>query len=154
MLKPDWDEYFMNVAHVVKSRSSCLTRQVGAILVKDKRVMSTGYNGTPRGIKNCNEGGCERCAARMRNEVEAGTNIDKCTCSHAEENVIVQAAYHGVSAKGSILYTTFTPCSTCAKMIINAGITKVVGNEKYPDDLGTQLLKDAGVQLVVFKGKD
>ena len=154
MAKPDWDEYFMNIAFAVKSRSSCLTRQVGALLVKDRRIMATGYNGTPIGIQNCNEGGCKRCSARMRNEIEAGKDIDKCACSHAEENAIVQAALHGASSKGSILYTTFTPCTTCAKMIINAGVKKVVGNDNYPDDLGRELLNQAGIELVVFKRKD
>ena len=151
MAKPSWDEYFMDIAHAVKKRSTCLTRQVGAILVKDKRIMATGYNGTPTGIKNCNEGGCPRCSARMEGKVEAGKDLDKCTCSHGEENAIVQAALHGNSSKGTTMYTTFTTCTNCAKLIINAGIKKVIAEHTYPDDLGTALLKEAGVELEVFK---
>lgn len=140
----------MSIAHVVKLRSNCLARQTGAVLVKDRRIITTGYNGTPTRVKNCNEGGCERCAARMRNEVDAGKDLDKCACSHAEENAVVQAALHGIPAKGTTLYATHTPCTICVKMIINAGIEKVVADEEYPDNLGTRLLKEAGVELVVL----
>lgn len=151
MERPNWDEYFMNIAHVVKSRSNCMTRQTGAIIVKDKRIIGTGYNGTPMGIKNCFEGGCPRCTARMNGTVVPGNDLDKCVCCHAEENAIVHSALHGNATKGSMMYITFTPCTQCAKMIINAGITKVVSAEKYPNnDLSIDLLRDAGVELVVF----
>lgn len=144
MQRPDWDTYFMNIAEAAASRANCTRRQIGAVLVKDKRIISTGYNGTPMGTKNCFEGGCSRCAS----SVPSGSNLDKCSCCHAEENAIVQAALHGMQTKDATLYTTFTACTQCAKMIINAGIRKVVAKKDYPDDLGTALLKEAGVELV------
>jgi len=126
--RPSWDEYFMNIAKVVASRSNCMKRKVAAIIVRDKRVVSTGYNGTPRGTRNCNEGGCPRC----NNFATSGTALDECLCSHGEENAIVQASYHGVSLKDGVIYTTFAPCLQCAKMIINSGIREVVYNTDYP----------------------
>lgn len=147
MTKPDWNQYFMNVAHAVKERASCNRRKVGAILVKEKQIISTGYNGTPAGTKNCNEGGCTRCSS----DVPSGKELDKCACCHAEENAIVQAARHGMNTAGATMYTTFTSCVQCAKMIINAGIKKVVSEADYPDDLGTKLLKEAKVELAKLK---
>lgn len=147
--KPDWDSYFMNVAHAVKERASCSRRKVGAILVKGKQIISTGYNGTPAGVRNCDEGGCERCAS----DVPSGQDLHKCACCHAEENSIVQAARHGMNTEGATMYTTFTACTQCAKMIINAGIKRVVAEKEYPDDLGTKLLKEAGVKLDKLKVK-
>jgi dCMP deaminase len=126
--RPSWDEYFMSIARVVASRSNCVKRKVGALLVLDRRIISTGYNGTPRGVTNCNEGGCPRCASGA----EAGTRLHECLCSHAEENAITQAAYHGVRVRDASLYTTFSPCLICAKMIINAGICEVIyGDPAY-----------------------
>lgn len=140
--RPDWDEYFMNIAKVVASRSNCMKRKVAAIIVKDKRVISTGYNGTPRGTRNCNEGGCPRC----NNLAVSGTNLEECLCSHGEENAIVQASYHGVSLKEAIIYTTFAPCLMCAKMIINSGIREVIFNMEYPlNENAFRLFKEAGV---------
>lgn len=142
--RPTWDQYFMGIAKVVASRSNCMKRQVAALIIKDKRIISTGYNGSPRGTRNCNEGGCARC----NSFADSGTKLDECVCSHGEENSIVQAAYHGIAIKGSTLYTTFSPCLTCTKMIINAGIVEVVYNEAYPlSGQSTQLLADAGVML-------
>jgi dCMP deaminase len=126
--RPDWDTYFMNIAQVVKTRSNCCRRQVAAVVVKDHRIISTGYNGTPSGIRNCYEGGCPRCAGSSR----SGENLADCICAHAEENAIVQAAYHGVRLMGAMLYCTESPCLLCAKMIISAGIKKVVYAGKYP----------------------
>src|SRR3989344_3011319 len=126
--RPGWDLYFMNIAMVVASRSNCVKRHVAAVIVKDNRIISTGYNGTPRGVKNCNEGGCARC----NSFADSGTKLDECVCSHGEENAIVQASFHGVAISGSTIYTTFSPCLMCAKMIINAGIRRVVYNEEYP----------------------
>lgn len=143
--RPSWDEYFMNIAKVVRSRSNCTSAPKGAILVKDKRIISTGYNGTPRGIRNCNEGGCKRCAERTLDK--SGQKLDECTCSHAEENAIVHAAFHGISTKGATLYVTFTPCLTCAKMIINAGIERIVAGIDYPAGIALNLLKEAGIKL-------
>ena len=142
--RPGWDEYFMNIAQVVSSRSNCIKRKVAAVVVQDRRIISTGYNGTPRGTRNCNEGGCPRC-----NELApAGTALDECLCSHAEENSITQAAYHGISVRGATLYSTYSPCLMCTKMIINAGIAEVVYNENYPLGARAQaLLKEAGVTI-------
>jgi dCMP deaminase len=142
--RPDWDHYFMEIAEVVARRSNCRRRQVAAIIVKDGRIISTGYNGTPRGIKNCHEGGCPRCAS----DAPSGSNLGECLCSHGEENAIVQAAYHGIAVKDSTLYTTFSPCLLCSKMIINAGIKEVVYKERYSvDDTARRILLEAGVKL-------
>lgn len=142
--RPSWDEYFMNIAKVTALRSNCMKRKVAAVIVKDKRVISTGYNGTPRGVTNCNEGGCPRCAAVDT----SGKDLGECLCSHGEENAIVQAAYHGVSVKGATLYTTFSPCLMCTKMIINAGLSEVVYQANYPLlDLSLKLLQQAGVTV-------
>lgn len=150
--RPSWDEYFMGVAHAVKARSNCIRRQVGAIMVRDKQIVSTGYNGTPRGIRNCDEGGCERCNA-SEEQYPRGKDLDKCACCHAEENAITQAALHGMRTETATLYTTNVPCTICAKMIINAGIKMVVVGGNYPDDLGRKLLKEAEVGLQVLKEK-
>ena len=142
--RPSWDEYFMNIAKVVAMRSNCMKRKIAAIIVKDRRVISTGYNGTPRGAKNCNEGGCPRCNSMAR----SGTALDECLCCHGEENAITQAAYHGISLKGSTLYTTFSPCLLCTKMIINSGIVEVVYNQDYPlNERALSLLSECGVVL-------
>lgn len=142
LLRPSWDEYFMGIAKVAGLRSNCIKRKVAAVIVRDKRIVSTGYNGTPRGTKNCFEGGCPRCNSLA----DSGTRLDECLCSHAEENAITQAAYHGVSVKGGSLYTTFAPCLMCTKMIINGGLSEVVYNLDYPlNEVSFDLLKQAGV---------
>lgn len=143
-VRPDWDTYFMQIAQVVALRSNCSRRQVAAVIVKDFRIISTGYNGTPRGIKNCCDGGCPRCSS----DAPSGTALEECLCCHGEENAIVQAAYHGISVKDAILYTTFSPCLLCAKMIINAGIREVVYKERYSiDETSKRILREAGVKL-------
>ena len=146
--RPDWDEYFLGIAKVVALRSNCIKRKVAAVIVKDRRIISTGYNGTPRGVQNCSEGGCPRC-----NSFEpSGKALSECLCSHAEENAIVQSAYHGVAIKGATLYTTFSPCLMCTKMIINAGLTHVTYNVEYPmSDLCFKLLKEAGIEVEKLK---
>ena len=142
--RPSWDEYFMNIAREVAMRSNCVKRKVAAVIAVDKRIVSTGYNGTPRGVKNCSEGGCPRC----NSFTDGGTKLDECLCSHAEENAIVQAAYHGISIKGGTIYTTFSPCLTCSKMIINGGIEKVVFNADYPmGETALKMLNEAGVEI-------
>jgi dCMP deaminase len=142
--RPSRDDYFMSIARVVATRSNCMKRKVAAIIVKEKRVISTGYNGTPRGAKNCNEGGCPRCNSMA----ESGTALGECLCCHGEENAITQAAYHGTSLKGSTLYTTYAPCLLCTKMIINSGIAEVVYNQDYPlNDRAMSLLRECGVVL-------
>jgi dCMP deaminase len=140
--RPDWDDYFLGIAKMVALRSNCIKRKVAAVLVKDRRIISTGYNGTPRGVKNCNEGGCPRC----NNMAASGKDLEECLCSHAEENSITQSAYHGVNIKESTLYTTFSPCLICTKMIINAGIREVVYSVDYElTEKSRQLLEEAGV---------
>jgi dCMP deaminase len=146
--RPSWDEYFMDIAKVVASRSNCMKRKVAAIIVRDKRVVSTGYNGTPRGTRNCNEGGCPRCNSLAA----SGTALDECLCSHGEENAIVQASYHGASLKDGVIYTTFAPCLQCAKMIINSGIREVIYNMDYPlNDSAFRLFQQAGVFIRKLK---
>lgn len=146
--RPDWDTYFMNIAEQVKLRSTCLSAKKGAILVRDKMILSTGYNGSPKGIKHCLDGGCKRCTLRHLGKMKSGVYQEPCICSHSEENAIVLAAYNGVSTHDSVLYTTFTPCVVCAKMIINAGIIKVVTKMNYPDDDGKELLRQARIKVV------
>jgi dCMP deaminase len=142
--RPDWDEYFMKIAQVASMRSNCIKRKVGAVIVRDKRIISTGYNGTPRRTKNCNEGGCPRCNSLA----SSGTRLEECLCSHAEENAITQAAYHGTSVKDGTIYTTFAPCLLCSKMIINGGIVEVVFNIDYPvNDTSFRLFGEAGVKV-------
>lgn len=142
--RPSWDSYFMNIAQVAATRSNCCRRHVAAVIVRDQRIISTGYNGTPRGIKNCSEGGCPRC----NSNAPSGTRLEECICSHAEENAIVQAAYHGIAVKDAILYTTFSPCLLCAKMIVNAGIREVVFQENYTiDSTAARILTEAGITL-------
>jgi dCMP deaminase len=148
MKRPDWDIYFMLQAEVAKLRSNCLTRHIGAIIVKDNRQIATGYNGTPSGIKNCFEGGCQRCFARIKGKVKSGEHLDRCLCTHAEANAIMQCALFGNagSTKGATLYSTFAPCLECSKMAISVGITRIVVLANYPED-GTQLLKEAKIKL-------
>jgi len=148
MPRPGWDQYFMDIARVAASRSNCLKRKVAAIIVRERRIISTGYNGTPRGTTNCNEGGCPRCNSLTT----SGTNLDQCLCSHGEENAIVQAAYHGVGLSGSTIYSTFAPCLMCAKMIINSGIVEVVYNKEYPlNDSAFHLFGEAGIEVRKLK---
>lgn len=142
--RPSWDEYFLQVAQMVASRSNCVKRHVGAVIALDRRIVSTGYNGTPRGTRNCNEGGCPRC----NGFAESGARLDECLCSHGEENAIVQAAYHGISVRGSTIYSTFFPCLFCTKLIINAGIVEVVYDAAYHMDTRAHaLLQEAGVRV-------
>ncbi len=147
MTKPSWDEYFMSLAVVIRSRADCLRRRVGAIIVKDLRIMATGYNGTPHNIADCSKGGCVRCQKRHKGELKSGEKEESCVCIHAEQNVIIQAAYLGLSTKGSTLFSTANPCSSCAKMLINAGITRVVCKMEHHDHEGIELLKKAGVKV-------
>ena len=143
LVRPDWNAYFMSIARVVATRGNCLRRQVAAVIVKDERVISTGYNGTPRGVKNCYEGGCARCTSNA----PSGKNLGECICSLAEENAITQAAYHGIALQGATLYCTISPCLVCARMIINAGIRCVVYEAAYEFNRQTRrLLAEAGVK--------
>ena len=148
--RPDWDEYFMDIAHVVSKRGNCSRRKVAAVIVSDRRIISTGYNGTPRGIDNCCDGGCPRCAS----DAPSGSSLGECICAHAEENAIVQAAYHGISVKNSMLYCILSPCLMCTKMIINGGIKEVVYEKEYHfTEQSRDLLSAVGVIYRQFKRK-
>jgi dCMP deaminase len=142
--RPTWDEYFMMLAEVAAMRGNCVRRRVGAVIVHNKQLLSTGYNGTPKGITNCNDGGCPRCAGTS----DSGAALDECLCVHAEENAIVQAAAHGVAIRGATLYCTLCPCSYCAKSIINAGLAEVVYGGAYGiSPVTVKLFKEAGIRL-------
>ena len=144
--RPSWDEYFMQTAYLVSQRASCLRRKVGAVLVKDKHILATGYNGAPAGVDHCEVTGC----LRQKLNVPSGQRHEICRGLHAEQNVILQAARHGVSVKDSVIYITNTPCSICAKMIINSGIKEVVVSEEYPDQMAAGFLKDGKVKVRKF----
>ncbi|NLY18703.1 MAG: cytidine deaminase [Clostridiaceae bacterium] len=147
-MRPSWDEYFMDIVELVKKRSTCLRRQVGALIVKDKRILATGYNGAPTRCKHCAEIGCLRDELK----IPSGQRHEVCRAAHAEQNAIVQAAYSGTCVKGGIMYVTTQPCVLCAKLIINAGIIKVVFKGDYPDPLAMELLQEAGVRVVKYEG--
>lgn len=145
-----WDKRFIEMAELVAGWSSCLKteRHVGAVIVKEKRILTTGYNGAPAGVKSCIERGV---CMRQTNKIESGTRIEQCYAVHAEQNAIVQAARLGVSLVGASIYQTHSPCSICAKMIINSGIKRIVYIEKYPDDLALGILEEAGVTVEQYK---
>lgn len=147
-LRPDWDTYFMQIAVVVAGRSTCLRRRVGAIVVKERRVLTTGYNGAPAGTAHCKDVSCER----ERLGIPAGERHELCRGLHAEQNAIIQAAVHGVSIRDGTLYSTDYPCSVCAKMIVNAGIRRVVYLGSYPDKLAKAILAEAGAKVVRLGG--
>jgi len=144
--RPSWDAYFMDIARLVACRSTCLRRAVGAVIVKDKRILSTGYNGAPSGIAHCAETGC----LRRQLKVPSGERHELCRGIHAEQNAIIQAAYHGVSIQGATLYCTNLPCCICAKMIINAGIRTIVYLSGYADAMSEEMLNQAGVAVRRF----
>jgi dCMP deaminase len=145
--RPPWDEYFLRIAKLVATRSTCLRRNVGAVIVKNKQVLATGYNGAPTGITHCDEVGCMREELR----IPSGQRHELCRALHAEQNAFLQAARHGTSLDGATLYITTQPCSICAKMIINVGIKKVVIEGNYPDEMALNFLNEAGVELMVVK---
>ena len=139
-------------SEIAKLRSNCITRHIGAVLVKDNRQIATGYNGTPSRLKNCFEGGCNRCMARMRGEIKSGESLERCLCTHAEANAIMQCALFGNagSTRGASLYSTFAPCIECSKMAISVGIKRIVVLSDYTED-GTKLLSEANIELVKLK---
>jgi dCMP deaminase len=150
MERPSWDEYFMGIAKLTAERSTCLRRSVGAVIVRDRHIVATGYNGAPRGIDHCAErGGC------LREElgIPSGERHELCRALHAEQNAIIQAAAFGHGIEGSTIYITHQPCIICAKMIINAGIEKIIVNEGYPDAYATDILGEAGLKIVSLEGK-
>jgi dCMP deaminase len=144
--RPSWDQYFMDIVELVSKRSTCLRRKVGAVLVRDKRILSTGYNGAPTGIRHCAEVGC----LREQLNVPSGERHELCRGLHAEQNAIIQAALHGVSIKGSTIYCTNHPCIICSKMIINSGIEKIVYKYEYRDKLAEEMLKEANIEVRKF----
>ena len=148
--RPSWDDYFMDITRLVAKRTTCLRRAVGAIIVKDKRVLATGYNGAPANVRHCLEVGC----MREQLKVESGQRHELCRGIHAEQNAIIQAAYHGVSVKGASLYSTTQPCSICAKMIINAGIDTIYYEAGYADELAQEMLSEAGLTLIQLTRRD
>lgn len=149
-LRPSWDEYFMQLAEVIKKRSNCLRTPYGALIVKDNRIITTGYNGTPHGIKDCFDGGCERCLKREKGEIKTHEYQESCICIHAEQNAIIQAAYLGTTTKGGTMYATISPCSSCAKLIINAGIVQYIYSKSHHDIEGLNLLRKAGIKVLVI----
>lgn len=150
MKRPSWDKYFMKIAHLVKERSTCLRRKVGSVLVKDRRILATGYNGAPKGLPHCDVTGC----LREKMKIPSGERQELCRGVHAEQNAIVQAAVFGVSTRGATLYTTTFPCVVCAKLIINAEIEEIVYDDEYEDKLAKQILEEAGIKIRKYrKGK-
>jgi dCMP deaminase len=144
MNRPSWDEYFMEMAELTAKRSSCLRRNVGAVIVKDKRAIATGYNGAPMGLAHCEEkGGC----LRQQLGVPSGQRHELCRALHAEQNAIIQAASMGHAIEGGTIYITHQPCVICAKMIVNAGIKRIVVKEGYPDELAIEILDEAGLKV-------
>jgi len=145
--RPTWDEYFLDIAHLVATRSTCLRRQVGAVLVKDKRILATGYNGPPSGLSHCLDVGC----LREKMGIPSGERHELCRGLHAEQNAILQAAFHGISIKGATLYCTHHPCIICSKMLINAGILRIVYLEGYSDPLAKEMLDEAEIEVIRFE---
>ena len=149
--RPSWYEYFMLQAELAKMRSNCITRKVGAVIVRGNRQLATGYNGTPPGIKNCYEGGCKRCSDRMKGRIKSGEGLARCLCNHAEANAIMHCAILGIETgvTGATLYSTFVPCLECTKMAITIGIKKFVCLDEYPET-NYELIKEAGVEIDIL----
>lgn len=147
MTRPSWDEYFMEITHLVARRSTCLRRQVGAVLVKDKNILATGYNGAPSGVAHCLDVGC----LREKLGVPSGERHELCRGLHAEQNAIIQAAKHGTNIDNSTLYCTTMPCIICSKMIINAGIRRIIFEEGYSDTLAAEMIEESGVLVEKFQ---
>ncbi len=146
MERPSWEEYFMEIAALVARRSTCLRRQVGAVMVKGKNILATGYNGTPSGITHCEQTGC----LRQQLNVPSGERHELCRGLHAEQNAIIQAAKHGTNIADATLYCTNSPCIICSKMLINAGVQRIIYREGYPDLLSMEMLAESGVEVLEF----
>lgn len=147
MQRISWDEYFMNMAELASRRSTCIRRQVGAVIVKDNQVLATGYNGAPKGLPNCCD--LNECL-RETLHVPSGQRHELCRAVHAENNAITQCAVNGVSCKGGTLYVTDSPCVMCLKQIINAGIVKIVAKKIYPDDMSREMLEQSGIEFILY----
>ncbi|MHB8050448.1 MAG: deoxycytidylate deaminase [Coriobacteriia bacterium] len=148
MSRPSWDEYFMAITDQVGQRSTCTRRHIGAVIVKDKRILATGYNGVPSGLAHCDEVGC----LREQRGIPSGTQHELCRGIHAEQNAVIQAARHGTAIDGAMVYCTHQPCVLCAKILINAGITEIIYRNAYPDALATEMLAEAGVVATRYPG--
>lgn len=144
--RPSWDEYFMTLAKQVATRTTCIRRAVGCVLVRDKRIIATGYNGAPTGLRHCAETGC----IRQKLDVPSGERHELCRALHAEQNALIQAARYGLPVDGSTIYITTQPCVVCAKMLINAGVQEIVYANPYPDELSLSMLEEAGIKLRVY----
>lgn len=143
MERPSWDEYFMTIAEQVATRSTCMRRQIGAVIVKDKRILSTGYNGAPSGLSHCDVVGC----LREQLHIPSGEKTELCRAIHAEQNAVVQAARYGIPIEGATIYTTTQPCVQCAKILMNAGIVEIVYQGTYPDQLACDMLAESGIEV-------
>ncbi len=150
MTRPSWQDYFTSITELVSSRSTCTRRKVGAVIVKDKMILATGYNGAPTGLPHCDEVGC----LREQGGVPSGQRHELCRGLHAEQNALIQAARHGVSIKDADIYSTTMPCVICSKMLINAGIARIYYVEGYPDELSAGMLEDAGIEIIQVRGPD
>jgi dCMP deaminase len=148
-VRPSWDEYFMRIAELAATRSTCLRRQVGAVIVKDKKILATGYNGAPSGLRHCLDIGC----LRDKLKIPSGERHELCRATHAEQNAIAQAALFGVSIRDGVMYSTNQPCILCTKLIINAGIKKIVIQDSYPDRMSMEMLKEAKVKTQIYPKK-
>ena len=147
--RPSWDEYFMTLADEVATRTTCLRRAVGAIIVKEKRILATGYNGVPTGLRHCSVPGC----LREKLGVPSGQRHEICRGLHAEQNALLQAARYGIDIEGSSIYITTQPCVVCAKMLINAGISEIIYRNPYPDELAMELLNESNIKIRIFDGQ-
>ncbi len=144
--RPSWDDYFMTIAEDVSTRATCVRRKVGAVVVKDKRILTTGYNGVPSRISHCTTESC----LRSKYNIPSGERHELCRGLHAEQNAIIQAALHGVSIKGAWIYITHQPCSICTKMLINSGIDRFVFKNPYKDSLAEEMIEEAGIELILY----
>jgi len=147
--RPGWDDYFMQLARLVGTRSTCVRHDIGSVLVKDKRILATGYNGAPRGMKHCLEVGC----IRDKLKIASGTRAEICRAVHSEQNAIIQCALYGVPIEGSTIYVTHQPCTICTKILINSGVKRIVYEKPYPDEFAQSLLKEAGVKIEQWSEK-
>lgn len=149
MSRPGWDNYFIKITQDVSERATCVKRKVGAIVVKENLILATGYNGAPKGFAHCTEETC----LRKKHRVPSGQRHELCRGLHAEQNAIIQAAWHGVKIKGATMYCTYQPCVICVKMMINAGIVKLVYADGYPDELAREMLKESKMEVVKYEGR-
>jgi dCMP deaminase len=147
--RPSWDDYFMEMLEVIKQRSTCVRRHVGAVIVRDHRIISTGYNGAPTGLRHCTKETC----VRMKYGIKSGERHELCRATHAEQNAIISAARMGTSIEGAEIYITDSPCILCTKMLINAGIKRIVYRGAYPDSFSLEMLEEAGVETVQYEEK-